>query len=171
MAYAEELEPPDPDSGPVTRDRTWAFAAAQETEGVSPAMWEAFVLQYQVPIVEKHALVAYGCCENLTYHINRLKKVPGMRRIAVAPAADAPACAEQLGPDYVASYRPSPADMVAYGLDEPAIRRILRGDLEAFRASDTPVDITLKDVETIGSDADRVRTFVRVCRELIEELW
>jgi hypothetical protein len=61
--------------------------------------------------------------------------------------------------------------MVAYGLEESAIRRILRRDLEAFRASGTPVDITLKDVETIQGDAERVRTFVRLCRELIEELW
>jgi hypothetical protein len=171
IAYAEELEPPDPHSGPVTRGRTWGFAAAQETEGVSPAMWEEFVLQYQIPILEKHALAAYGCCEDLTRHIDRLRQVPGLRRIAVAPAADAPRCAEQIGSDYVASYRPSPADTVAYGLAEPALRRLLRRDLEAFRANGTPVDITLKDVETIQGDADRVRTFVRLCRELIEELW
>jgi hypothetical protein len=171
MAYAEELKPPDPQSGPVTRDRIWAFAAAQETEGVSPAMWEEFILQYQMPIVREHALVAYGCCEDLTGHIDRLRKVPGLRRIAVAPAADAPRCAEQIGGDYVASYRPSPADMVAYGLEEPAIRRILRRDLQAFARAGTPVDITLKDVETIQGDAARVRTFARLCRELIDELW
>jgi hypothetical protein len=171
MAYAEKLDPPDPDSGPVGREGLWCFCAAQETEGVSPAMWDEFVLQYQVPIMAEHALSAYGCCENLTHHIDRLRRVANLRRIAVAPAADAPACAEQIGPDYVASYRPSPADMVAYGLEESAIRRILQRDLAAFRASGTPVDITLKDVETIQGDADRVRAFARVCRELIDDLW
>jgi hypothetical protein len=171
MTYSQKLEDPDPDSGPVTREQLWYFAAAQEAQGVSPAMFDEFVLQYQVPIVEKYGLISYGCCEDLTNHIDVLRQVPNLRRIAVAPAADAQRCAEQIGGHYVASYRPSPADMVAYGLDEGAVRRILRRDLEAFRANGVPVDITLKDVETIQGDAGRVRTFVRACRDIIDDLW
>lgn len=167
MPYAEELEDPAPNSDRVTRDKLWCFCASQETTWVGPEMFDEFMLQYQLPILEKFGLVAYGCCEDLTRKIPVLRQIPNLRRIAVAPAADVASCAEQIGEDYVLSYRPSPADMVGYGLDPDRIRRILRRDLEACRGSH--VDITLKDVQTVQGDPERVRRWVDIAREVIEE--
>jgi hypothetical protein len=76
---------------------------------------------------------------------------------------------EQIGTDYVVSYRPSPADMVGYGYDPERVQRILRRDLEACR--ETHVDITLKDVETVGGDPQRVPRWVRDTRTVIDGLW
>jgi hypothetical protein len=87
--------------------------------------------------------------------IDILRQIPNLRRIAVAPAANAARCAEQIGPDYVLSYRPSPTEMV-----------VIRKDLAACRGCH--VDITLKDVETVQGDPDRVREWVRVVREEAE---
>jgi len=42
-------------------------------------------------------------------------------------------------------------------------------DLEACKHCH--VDITLKDVETVQGDPTRVRRWVRITRELIEELY
>ena len=83
--------------------------------------------------------------------------------------ADAARCAEQIGEDYVLSYRPSPTDMVGYGFDSDRIRGILQRDLSACRGCQ--VDITLKDVETVQGDPERVRRWVEITREVIEELW
>ncbi len=63
------------------------------------------------------------------------------------------------------SYRPSPADMVSYGYDPDRIRKILKRDLEA--AKHCHVDITLKDVETVQSDPDRVRNWVIITRQVL----
>jgi len=92
-----------------------------------------------------------------------------LRRIAVSPFANVAKCAEQIGRDYVLSYRPSPADMVSYGFDPDRIRRILRRDLQFCRNGHT--DITLKDVETVQADPDRVRSWVNVTREVIDEVY
>ena len=132
-------------------------------------MHDAFLLQYQLPILEPFGLVAYGCCEDLTNKIDMLRQIPNLRRIGVSPFADAARCAEQIGRDYVLSYRPSPADMVGYGFSSDRIKSILRRDLAACR--DCHVDITLKDVETVGNDPDRVRNWVRVTREVIDEVF
>jgi len=78
-------------------------------------------------------------------------------------------CAEQIGTDYVLSYRPSPTDMVGYGFDEERIRAILRRDLEASR--NCHVDITLKDVETVQGDPERIGNWTRITREVIDEVW
>ena len=168
LPYAEELDDPAPNSAPITRDKLWYFCASQETTLVGPERFNEFMLQYQLPIMEKFGLVAYGCCEDLTLKIDVLRQVPNLRRIAVAPIADVARCAEQIGTDYVLSYRPSPSDMVGYDFDPDRIRRILRRDLEACR--ECHVDITLKDVETVQGDPERVRRWVEIAREVIEEM-
>ena len=55
--------------------------------------------------------------EDLTNKIDMLRTIPNLRRIAVSPFANVRRCAEQIGTDYVMSYRPSPADMVSYGFN------------------------------------------------------
>jgi hypothetical protein len=169
MPYAEELEDPAANITGMKRKQLWGYQAAQELTAVSPDMHEEFMLNYQIPILEKFGLVAYGCCEDLTRKIDILRKIPNLRRIAVSPFANAPRCAEQIGTDYVISYRPSPADMVSYGFDEDRIRRILTEDLTGCRNGH--VDITLKDVETVQSDPNRVRSWVQLTRRIIEEIF
>ncbi len=169
MPYADELDDPAPNRNGVARNRLWAFMAAQEFTGVSPAMHEEFLLQYQLPILRRFGLAAYGCCEDLTRKIGMLRKIPNLRRIAVSPFADVARCAEQIGRDYVLSYRPSPSDMVGYGFNPERVRAILRRDLTACR--DCCVDITLKDVETVNGDPDRVRRWVAVARGVIDEVF
>ena len=167
MAYAEGLPDPTPNVNGVKREQLWGFTAAQEYALVSPEMHEEFLLRYQLPVMSKFGLVAYGCCEDLTNKIAMLRQIPNLRRIAVSPFADVKKCAEQIGTDYVISYRPSPADMVAYGFDESRIRKILKRDLEYLKGS--YFDITLKDVETVQSDPDRIRNWVSLVREIIAE--
>lgn len=169
MPYAEELEDPAPNVRGVRRNQLWAFMAAQEFTGVSPAMHNEFLLQYQLPILKKFGLAAYGCCEDLTHKIDILRQIPNLRRIAVSPFANVARCTEQIGRDYVLSYRPSPTDMVGYGFDPERIRRILKRDLQACRQCH--VDITLKDVETVQGDPDRVRQWVALTRTVIDEVW
>ncbi|MCC7492389.1 MAG: hypothetical protein IT204_08595 [Fimbriimonadaceae bacterium] len=166
MPYAEELPDPAPNTNGVARRQLWVFLAAQEYTAVSPAMHEEFLLRYQMPILSAFGLSAYGCCEDLTRKIDLLRSIPNLRRIGVSPMANVARCAEQIGRDYVLSYRPSPTDMVGYGFDVDRVRRILREDFAALR--DTCFDITLKDVETVQGDRDRVRQWVRIVRQELE---
>ncbi|MBU4199842.1 MAG: hypothetical protein KKG09_06930 [Verrucomicrobia bacterium] len=169
MPYAGELRDPAANVNGVQRKELWAFMAAQEFTCVSPEMHNEFLLQYQLPILKAFGLVAYGCCEDLTRKIDILRQIPNLRRIAVSPFADVARCAEQIGADYILSYRPSPTDMVGYDFNPDRIRRILRHDLEACR--NCHVDITLKDVETVQDDPDRVRRWVALTREVIDSVW
>lgn len=170
MAYAAELPDPAANSNGIQRHQLWAYMAGQEFTAVSPAMHEEFLLGYQLPILRQFGLSAYGCCEDLTQKIDMLRAIPNLRRIAVSPFADVRRCAEQIGNDYVLSYRPSPADMVSYGFDERRIRGIVKRDLEFCRANSCHVDITLKDVETVQRDPQRVRKWVRLVRSVVDEI-
>ena len=56
------------------------------------------------------------------------------------------------------SYRPSPADMVSFvGFNQERVMSILTRDLEASR--NCHVDITLKDVEAVENDPERVKNW------------
>ncbi len=167
MPYALALDDPVANSGPVTRDKLWCFCAAQEYALVSPAMHDEFLFQYQIPILEKFGLVSYGCCEDLTRKIDMLRQLPNLRRIAITPWADVACCAEQIGEDYVMSWRPNPAQMGCAGFDEDLIRTITRDALDASRGCH--VDITLKDVQTVEGDISRLRRWVEITREIADE--
>ena len=169
MPYAEELADPAANTNGVKRRQLWGYMAAQELTAVSPAMHDEFMLQYQLPILKQFGLVAYGCCEDLTRKIGLLRQIPNLRRIAVSPFANVARCAEQIGRDYVLSYRPSPADMVSYGFDPARVRSMLTRDLAACR--ECHVDLTLKDVETVERDPNRVKKWVRVTREVINDIF
>ena len=169
MPYAEEVDDPAPNRPAVMRERLWCHAQTQDFTGVSPSMQDEFIMQYQLPVLKKFGLVAFGCCEDLTNKIDMLRQIPNLRRIAITPYADVARCAEQIGRDYVMSYRPSPTDMVGYGLDSQTVRSILREDLKSCR--DSHVDITLKDVQTVQGDPDRVRNWVSLTREVVEEVF
>ncbi len=169
MPYAEELDDPAANGGTVPRKQLWHFCASQELTGVSAQMFDEFMVQYQRPIIEQFAMSAYGCCEDLTDKIDVLRQINNLRRIAVAPAANVAKCAEQIGSDYILSYRPNPTDMVASDFDPERVRRILRRDFESCRGC--CFDITLKDVETVQSDPERVRKWVQIVREVTEEVF
>ncbi len=162
MPYSEELPDPSPDDRPVSRRQLWTFMAAQEFTLVSPPMHEEFLLRYQMPILAPFGLVAYGCCEDMTNKIAMLRQIPNLRRIAVAPAANVARCAEQIKTDYVITYRPHPALMVGPASSLDRARALLAKDLDALQ--ECRFDITLKDVETVEGDPDRIRRWVAMVR-------
>ena len=167
MPYCRELEDPRPNVPGVKRDQLWVFCAAQEYALVSPRMHEEFMLDYQIPIMAKFGLASYGCCEDLTHKMPQLRKIPNLRRIAVVPLADVAKSAEEIGDEYVFSWRPNPTDMICCGFDPDHIRKVVRDAMEASKSCH--VDITLKDVQTIEHDTARLSEWVRIVRDVSDD--
>ncbi|MFA5561664.1 MAG: hypothetical protein WDA00_03390 [Eubacteriales bacterium] len=168
MPYAQELRDPKANAYGARRRELWGYMAAQEFTTFSPEMFDEFVLRYQLPILEKFGLVAYGCCEDLTHKIDYLRKIPNLRRIAVTPFANVPQCAEQIGREYIISWRPNPSSMISTGLNEEFVRGFMREHFRIFKAQRSQFDISLKDVETINHQPENVAKWVRIVREEIE---
>lgn len=168
MPYSRELPGPKANSEPVRRKDLWVFAASQELTLVSPEMHDEFMLRYQIPIMEKFGLSAYGCCEDLTNKIDIVRKIPNLRRIAVTPVANVERSAEQIGGDYVCSWRPNPSETACCGFDPDRVRRIVTDAMDAFKRNGCHVDICLKDVETVENEPARLGEFVRIVREVTE---
>jgi len=164
VAYAGELEAPAANSGPRKRKDIWGFCAAQEFTLVSPEFHDEFMFEYQLPICEPYGLVHYGCCEDLGRKIDMLRRLKNLRSIAVTPVADVKLCAEQIGTDYVTSWRPNPTDMVCCGYNDDLVRRIIGEGLAACRGGYP--HIHLKDIETVQGDVTRLTRWVKLVREI-----
>jgi hypothetical protein len=148
---------------PATLDQRWGFAESQETVGVSPAMFQDFILPYQVPLLEKFGLNCYGCCEGLEHRIGSvLDHVPRLRRVSVAPNANQQVLAEALAGRCIFSRKPYPAH-VCVGFNEPAIRQDLQHTLAL--AAKQPLELILKDTHTVENEPARLARWVQIARE------
>jgi len=170
MPYAHELPPPAANGGPVPMSQLWHHFFAQEFTGISPAMHEEFILQYQRPIIEQFGLVTYGCCEDLSHKIDILRSLPNLRIITVSPMLDTAGlarCAEQIGTDYAISWRPSPAEYICNSWNPERLERTLRAGFEVTRG--TRRHIHINSVHTVQGDPSRIRKFCNIARRLSEE--
>jgi len=168
VPYVDSLADPKPGPESVMRSELWQFFAAQEFASVSPELHEEFLFRYQLPIMEKFGLIAYGCCEDLTNKIDMLKKIKNLRRISVTPFADAKKCAERIGRDHIVSYRPNP-NLVAAEFDAEYVGKIIKSDMDQFAENGCFVDVCLKDVSTVGGDPGRLVKFTRLAKEIAED--
>lgn len=169
MPFLVGLDRPGP--GKATQNRLWGFMAAQEFTGFGPELFKEFMFEYQRPILERYAVVAYGCCEDMTQNIELLKTLPNLRRIAVTPFSDLARCAEQIGPDYILSWRPNPSDMVAHGVDEDHVRSYIRTGIDIMKQNHCKYDITLKDVQTVSGDPNALIRWTTIVREEINRAY
>lgn len=169
MPYCKELQPPSASDTPVSTKQLWGYMAAQEFTTVGPAMFEEFMFRYQKPILERYGLAAYGCCEDLSQKIPIIKQLKNLRRIAVSPFADPAKCAEQIGSDYVLSWRPNPSAACSRGVDEEAVRKELRRVMDIFDANGCIWDITLKDLETTSGDPTAIPRWTAIIRQELEQ--
>ena len=168
MPYCRELEAPSASDKPVSIKQLWGYCAAQEFTGFSPDMFNEFCFKYQKPILERYGLTAYGCCEDLTDKIGVIRTLKNLRRIGVSPFADPIKCAEQIGGDYILSYRPNPSSACSRGVNEEWVRGELRRVMDAFDQNGCKWDITLKDLETTGGDPTAVIRWTAIVRDEID---
>jgi hypothetical protein len=169
--YFRDTQHPKANSSGAKRKDLFAFCQAQEYTMFSAEQHDEFMLQYQIPIMEKYKYIMYGCCEDLSEKIDMLRQVKNLRMIGVTPAANIARCAEQIGNQYVISYRPNPAEMVCCGFDESKIRRIIGDALKIFKANGCILHIYLKDAETLEGDWDRLGKWSNIVRDVVEKIW
>ena len=161
--YTDELPSPGRSRGsPARLVDLWGFAESQETVGVSPEMFNEFILPYQLPLLELFGLNCYGCCEGLHLRVDGLLKIPRLRRVSVSPWADQKIMAELLRGKAVFSRKPNPA-MICTRFHEEEIRNDIRETLAA--AGGQPLEIIMKDTHTVQNDPSRIPGWVRICRE------
>jgi hypothetical protein len=168
FGFSDQLPQPD-FAGQVRLRDLWGFCEAQTMSEVSPAMHEEFVLQYQLPILERFGLNCYGCCEPLHLKLDMLKRrVPRLRRVSISPWADKRISAEALGPDIIFSWKPNPATLAAVEFDPEWVRRDIRETVAIAKQHGCVLEMVIKDTHTCNHQPWRFDEWCRIAMEEAE---
>ena len=166
MGYTRQLPAAGrQDGAPVRTKDLWALLESQETVGVGPELFEAFIFPYQREIAQAFGRCYYGCCEPVHTRWHVLKQLPHLARVSVSPWADEAFMARELGDRFVYSRKPNPALISTERFDEAAIRADLRRTLDLARGC--RVEIIMKDVHTVNNDPSRLPRWVELARREI----
>jgi hypothetical protein len=168
IGYTPDLPQADwQENQPVRVRDMWGLSESQETVGVSPAMFEEFVFQYQVPIISRFGLSYYGCCEPIHARIGIIKRLPNLRSLSVSPWCDQEIMVDELGQDYVFCRKPKPTLISTVAFDEDLIREDIRSTLRI--AGECPLEFAMKDVHTVSDQPWRMGRWVEIVREVSTE--
>ena len=167
VGYTDEIPLPDYDPERIRPDDMWASAESQELAQVGPAQHEDFALRYERQLLEPFALTGYGCCEPLTDRLGMVFSIPGIRRLSISPWADVRLAAEELGPNYIFSWKPRPMDLVGE-FDEEAIRAYVRRTIDLALANDCALEMILKDTHTCEHHPERFDRWSQIARAEVE---
>lgn len=157
---------PEPAPGGVDYANMWVMANSQEMDQVSPPMWEEFCLNYQMPILERFGLVAYGCCENLTHKIDGVLSIPNLRIFVCSAWTDLDKVIERVGTDYVIMWRQKASDVV-FAEDTGRLRRDLEDGMRRLRGC--RVQIVLRELQTLAGHPDRLHVWTQLAKEAAEK--
>lgn len=167
LSSTEDLPGDEFDGAPRAKNCI-CWAESQETVGVGPAQFDEFVLQYQLPLMERFGLVDYGCCEELDYKLDLLiRKIPHLRWVAVSPWADREVCAGKIGDKYVYVYKPNPSRICSPRPDWEKADQDLRETLAI--ASGCPVHIVMKDTNTFCNEPERITKWAELATRIAKE--
>lgn len=167
LGIVDELPPKDCDPSRVRPKDQWGCSTGQIFSEVSPDMHEEFCLQYERPVMERFGLTYYGCCEPLHNKVNMLRSVRNLRKISMSPWIDVDFASEQMGADYVFSYKPNPAHLAMDSWSPALVRDNLRDVLRRTRRN--RVELILKDISTVRGEPRRLWEWAATAMVVAEE--
>lgn len=164
--YDEEIK-----SGNIKTTDLWGFMDSQETVGISPDMFREFIFPYYKKVAQIFGRLSYGCCEPIDTFWDDIKTLPNLKKVSISPWCNEEMMAENLKNSGIIYHRkPSPNFLgVGEKLDEAAFRAHIEKTLKTARGCN--VEITQRDVYTVNRDINKVKRYVEIIRESIENCW
>jgi len=165
MYCSDPINDPPP-NGPYRLHHLWATANSQEFDEVSPAMWEEFCLNYQLPIMQQFGLSQYGCCEDLTRKIAGVLRIPNLRVFVCSAWTDLDQVIAACGQRYTIMWRQM-ASEVTLSPDLTQVREHLDEGMRKLQGCH--YQVVLREVQTSPHGPERIRDWARLGIELAEK--
>jgi hypothetical protein len=165
--YTTELPGEEYDSDHVRPYNMWGCSNAQIFSEVSPEMHWQFALEHDMRWLERFGLSYYGCCEPLDRKIHILRRIPNLRKISISPWCDIDRAIENIGSDYVISYKPSPAVFAQSDWLPGKIRADLRNVIKKTRGK-CHLEIIMKDISTVSYKPQHLWEWTKIATEEVQ---
>ena len=164
LGYTEALPELDRAKNTIHPMDCWGRSMSQIFAEVSPEMHDEFALTYENEWLKRFGVTYYGCCEPLHKKVGILKKVSNLKKISMSPWIDFNAAVNNIGRDYVFSFKPNPAFFAVDKWDPESVRKYLEEKLEITRPC--AVEIILKDISTVRHQPERLWEWARIADEV-----
>lgn len=157
----DDLPQPDYSGPPARLKDMWGRGESQEFQGVGPAQYEEFLLEYQKPILARFGLTYYGCCEDLTNKIAMVLSVPNLRKFVCSPWTNLETLVDAIGDRWCIEWRQKATDVLfSFETQREHLRRGLT------IAKGTPLHIVLQELETIDGRPERLQEWAALAKEM-----
>ena len=153
------------DTDNPTSSDGWGFGMAQLFTSVSPQTTEEFEAQYMQRIFPHFGAIYYGCCDRLDDRLDKICRMPNIRKISCSPWSDRENFAANLPDKYVMSNKPSPALLAQSSFDEEAVREDLRRTVAAAKKHGLRLEMLLKDISTVKNEPQRLWRWAEIAKE------
>ena len=164
--FVSDLPPCGEDGQTVRLKDCWCWTESQESEPISPKMFNEFFLPYIAEVTRPFGLTYYGCCEGLHDRFEYVRDaIPNLRIVSVSGWSDLFKMGEMLGKKYVYSRKPTPAYISGSSPYWDLLEKDVRDTLAA--AKDCNLEICYRDIYTINGDRPRLRRWVEMTRSLM----
>ena len=156
-----------PSDVPARFSDLWIWTESQAFGEISPDMWREFLLDYQMPILERYRYVSYGCCENLTRKIDGVLSIPNLRIFVNSPWTDLAVAAEKCRDRACIAWRQKATDVI-FADDLTDVRKRLEDGLRITQGLSRV--IVLQEVMTTNGNPSRLREWTAMAKRASEEL-
>jgi len=164
--YVSEL-PAGKTKGTALTD-LWGWSESQETEMISPEMFEEYYLPAMAEIAKMFGLIYYGCCERIDHKFEKvIRMIPHIRCVSISGWSNVDPLTEQMGSNYVASKKPQPKFVSSPTPLWGEIEKEAKSTWEAVKRNNTPLEVICRDVYSSTVTPERAVEWVRVWKETI----
>ncbi len=158
-------EPEIPAGRKVRSTDRYGYLESQESAGISPVMFDEFVMPYLTPLAAQFKFLMFGCCEAVHHLMPSLLRLHGLRKVSVTPWCDLRVLTHTCPPDIIWCRKPVPLLLCDNTFSENALRSHLQETLDVGR--DYFIEFVYRDTDRLtGAMADRVAKTCAMIREM-----
>ena len=144
----------------------WVWIESQETETISPEMFEEFFLPALQEIAGLFHYTYYGCCEHLHDRFQTIEKyIRNIRCVSVSPWSNKDQMGKLLGEKYVFSAKLTPQFISQDSPDEQAQENELQCIYDALQ-NKKQVEYIYRDVYEYKNDPDKFKRWIKKVKQL-----
>lgn len=143
----------------------YGYLESQESAGISPGMFDEFVMPYLAPLAARFKFLMFGCCEAVHLLMPVLDRLHGLRKVSVTPWCDLRELTRTCRTDIIWCRKPVPLLLCGETFSADALRRHLQETLDIGR--NHFIEFVYRDTDLLtGGMAGRVAQTCAMIREL-----
>jgi len=167
-AYGYVSDLPQNKTEDVKLTDVWAWSESQETQMMSPAMFDELYLPAMAEMANMFGMIYYGCCERVDNKFEYVtKRIKNIRSFSISGWSDVDKFAEKLGKNYVASKKPIPYLLSTPTPEWDKVKEDADKTWAAVKRNNCPLEVICRDVYSNVVTPDRAVEWVRIWKETI----